>query len=268
MSETATRSRLRRWGAEAVTRFYRALYVRLCGSHPDLRPWHFQWLAGSLLYSPLRELLPQLGGRVLDVGCGDKPYEGWMPLAERYVGIDVAPGPKVDAVIEPGRRWPIPDSGFDVVLCTQVLEHVVDVEHTVDELVRALKPGGRLLVTAPFIYNEHGSPHDYRRFSAHGIERILDARSLEILEVRRQGGAGSSIGVLLLNWLEVTFTASAARILVLTLALPAWVACAAAVNALGWAIDRVDRSTLFYGNVLVVAAKRAPGNEALAVPRA
>lgn len=261
-SSAVKRSRLRRWAADSVVRLYRATYARLCGSHPDLRPCHFQWLAGSVLYSSLHQVLLPLGGRVLDVGCGDKPYKQWMPLAESYVGMDVKHGPEVDVVIEPGARWPVADAEFDVVLCTQVLEHVEDLDHTLAELERVLRPGGQLVATVPFIYNEHGSPHDYRRCSAAGLTNLLrNDLELEIVEVRRQGGAGSSIGVMLLNYVEVCLTASAARTLALLFALPLWIACTMTVNAIGWLVDRLDSSGLFYGNVLVVAAKPSGGTD-------
>lgn len=73
-------------------RLYRQIYEALCGKHPHLRPWHFQWLATVYLVRMLKLRLPQLTGRVLDVGCGDKPYQPWFAQATEYVGIDVAGG--------------------------------------------------------------------------------------------------------------------------------------------------------------------------------
>jgi hypothetical protein len=58
---------------------YRATYDTLCGRHPWERHWHFQWLAATDLRRELRRTLPKLSGRVLDVGCGQKPYTVWMP---------------------------------------------------------------------------------------------------------------------------------------------------------------------------------------------
>src|SRR5437764_5946221 len=101
-------------------RVYRAMYTRLAGAPPFPRPWHYQWLSSTILHEDLRDALHPLGGTVLDVGCGEKPYEAWLPGATRYHGIDVYDGPRVDAVINPGEPWPIADGEFDVVLCTQV----------------------------------------------------------------------------------------------------------------------------------------------------
>src|SRR5438034_4402095 len=103
---------------------YEAFYGLLCGRHPSLRPWHFQWLGAKDLYRELRRRLPELEGAILDVGCGDKPYEKWAARAVRYVGIDVSLDTKADFVVQPGDTWPFEASAFDAVLATQVLEHV------------------------------------------------------------------------------------------------------------------------------------------------
>ena len=234
------------------------VYGWIAGVHPRLRPWHSQWLSGSIVYRDLRPLLPELRGRVLDVGCGDKPYASWLTAADEHVGIDVTPGPAVDLVIEPGRRWPLDDERFDAVLCLQVIEHASDVDHILAEAERVLAPGGRLVVTVPFAYNEHGEPHDYRRFSRHGLERLLGER-FDLREVRPQGGIGSTVGVLALNWVELMAFRSRPALGLFMLFLPLWLPLCLAVNAVGWAFDRVDRTGACYGNVLALAAKRAPG---------
>ncbi len=73
-------------------RLYRQTYEALCGKHPHVLPWHFQWLDTIYLARTLKARLPQLGGRVLDVGCGDKPYRALFSQATDYVGIDVVAG--------------------------------------------------------------------------------------------------------------------------------------------------------------------------------
>lgn len=242
--------------AESASLFHR-LYVLIAGRHPDLRPWHFQWLAGTPLYAVLRPLLATLHGDVLDVGCGYKPYRRWLPRARRYFGIDVTPGTEVDAVIEPGSPWPVADGEFDVVLCTQVLEHVGDLEHTVAELVRALKPGGRAVVSVPFAFGEHNSPHDYRRLSRHGARRLFEER-LEVIEVVPHGAIGSTLGAILLGW---TYDALPKRggmgMIAIAPLLPLWLVFCLVVNAAGSLLDRVDRTGLYYGDVLVHCRKAA-----------
>jgi SAM-dependent methyltransferase len=254
-------SRLARPGLQAgegeqPASLFHKLYMAVAGRHPELRPWHFQWLAGMPLYGVLRPLLGSLTGDVLDVGCGYKPYRRWIPGAARYFGIDVFPGPAVDAVIVPGEPWPVGDEEFDVVLCTQVLEHVGDLELTASELVRTVKPGGTVVISVPFIFGEHNSPHDYRRFSRYGIRRLIEDR-LEIVDIEPHGAIGSTVGAIVLGWTYDAMPRRGPAALAVAPLLPLWLLLCLVTNMLGALLDRLDTTGLYYGNVLVHARKPA-----------
>jgi SAM-dependent methyltransferase len=146
-------------GSESrLGRLYRVVYEGICGRIPNERPWHFQWLTRRLLRRALKPVLAKLSGRVIDVGCGSKPYRLYFGAVSEYIGLDIFPGPQVDVHVQPGMPWPLEDNRFDVVLCTEVLEHVQDLGQMLGELFRVLAPGGILVVTTPFIYNVHGAP--------------------------------------------------------------------------------------------------------------
>ena len=234
---------------------YNRVYDKFCGVRPNLYPWHFQWLGVKDLYSDLKEILPSLKGRVLDVGCGEKPYESWLRSADEYIGVDIRSGPKVNFVIDYAKAWPLEDRTFDVVLCTQVLEHAVDIEQVLGLITQVLKPGGTLIVTTPFIYNEHGSPDDYRRFSIHGLERLL-SQQYEVVQTKLEGRIGSVVGLLCLNWVEAVVNQSKRIRLLKGLFLPLWILFCCAVNSMSRLIDKTDPTSAFYGNVLLVARKR------------
>ncbi len=241
---------------------YLAVYALACGRPPArMRPLHHKWLASADLQRDLRSVLAGLGGRVLDVGCGEQPYRPWLAPGADYVGVDVADGPGVSAVIRPGESWPFESGSFDAVLCTQVLEHDSSPDHTLGEIERVLAPGGTAVVTVPFAYNEHSMPHDYRRWSAVGAERFVGAR-LEVREVRREGLVGSLLGCLWLSWIEHQVGRSAGLQLLRALLLPLWILYCGAVNLAARAIDRLDRTGAFYLNVMVIAAKAGAGAEA------
>lgn len=234
---------------------YSKLYDWLCGRPPGrLRPLHYKWLVTVDLHRDLRELLPRLNGRVLDVGCGEQPYRTLLPADCDYVGVDVEQHPGVAAVIRPGEPWPLEDSSFDAVLCTQVLEHDSDPSHTLAEIERVLRPGGTAVITVPFAYNEHHVPHDYRRWSAAGAGALVGGR-LEVREIRKQGLAGSVLGALWLNWIEHEVGRSPSLQLLRALLLPLWILYCVVVNVAARAIDALDRTGAFYLNVLVIAAK-------------
>lgn len=78
-------------------RLYRKAYDGLCGRLPNLRIWHFQWLAAVYLRRSLLAELPRLTGSLLDVGCGNKPYKPYKPYKpwaahlNTYTGIDTMP---------------------------------------------------------------------------------------------------------------------------------------------------------------------------------
>lgn len=108
----------------------------------------------------------------------------------------------MDVVISPESDcWPLENNRFDTVLCTQVVEHVKNI-NPMQELMRVTRPGGVLVVSVPFIYNEHGAPHDYRRYSIHGVRGFFLRTGWEIVEIKKQGGIGSTIGILFLNWFD------------------------------------------------------------------
>lgn len=241
--------------ASTLGALYDRVYDALAGRRPHLYPWHFQWLATCDIRRDLAQALPTCRGHLLDVGCGAKPYRALASGVTSYVGADIEAGPGVDLVLVPGEPWPVESASVDVILCTQVLEHVADLEQVWGELCRVLRPGGRLIATVPFTYNEHGTPHDYRRFSTHGFRRLAE-RDFVVDEVREQGGAGSTIVMLVLNWIDSTCNLTRAGRVVKGLLLPVWLVVAACANVLGWCLDRVDQTHQFYHNVWLVATRR------------
>jgi SAM-dependent methyltransferase len=234
----------------SLGRAYRRLYESLCGKHPRLRPVHFQWLSSFYLNRSLSQILPTLGGRVLDVGCGAKPYRNWFGPTTKYVGLDVAAGPAVDVVVAFNEPWPLPDASFDVLLCSQVLEHVEDLGRTLTEINRVTRPGGVVCLTVPFIYNEHGAPHDFRRFTAYGASALFPASEVVLSE--RQGGIGSTIMILILNWVDACMNKTFATRLLKPVLLPIWLIACLLGNLLALVIDSIDKTSGFYHNLVLV----------------
>ena len=154
-----------------------------------------QW---SLLVEGLEAVAPMAHGRMLDVGCGEKPYEAFFrPYVTEYVGVEhaatfeqtTASTRKVaDVVLYDGHTLPFPDGSFDTVMSIQVLEHTPDPQRLVDEMGRVLADGGTLILTAPFSFRLHEEPHDYFRYSPHGLRVLIEHAGLEAVEVRSQGG--------------------------------------------------------------------------------
>jgi SAM-dependent methyltransferase len=136
------------------------------------------------------------GARVLDVGCGDRPYEQLLAGAAAIVGFDVPGNPYADlhGSID---ALPADDASFDVVLCLQVLEHVPEPGAAVRELRRVVKPGGRVLLSTHGIYPFHPNPDDLWRWTHQGLERLF-LTNAEWASVTVRPGAGTAATVAML----------------------------------------------------------------------
>ncbi len=110
------------------------------------------------------------GVSILDLGCGNSPYRSLFPKSD-YRRADLATTPDIDYVIGP--HSDIPGEHFDMVLSTQVLEHVNDPESYLEIALKSLKSGGRLILTTHGMYEEHACPYDFHRWTALGLKNLL-----------------------------------------------------------------------------------------------
>jgi SAM-dependent methyltransferase len=119
-----------------------------------------------------REGAGAAGKRVLDVGCGIKPYYPWFDAAASYIGVDVQENPHADlhGAIE---ALPVEDESYDIVIATQVLEHVDDPVVAVRELYRVTASGGRVLASTHGVMVYHPNPGDYWRWTHAGLARLF-----------------------------------------------------------------------------------------------
>lgn len=136
----------------------------------------------------LSMLAPKITGKVLDVGCGNKPYMS-LYSAEEYVGLEVDTpenrAAKAADLYYDGEHFPFDPGSFDSVVSNQVFEHVRDPDQFLTEISRILRDDGLVLITAPFVWDEHEQPHDYTRYSSFGMTSILNRHGFEILELRK-----------------------------------------------------------------------------------
>jgi SAM-dependent methyltransferase len=146
-------------------------------------------LPGVIVGEYLRRHADRIGGRLLDLGAGNRPFADWYePRCSSAISTDIAAHDGLSA-LSTAELLPFADRSFDTVLATEVLEHVTDHEATLDEIVRVLAPGGRVVVTVPFLYPIHEAPHDHRRLTSHGLEAALARRGLVIDDLSAKGGA-------------------------------------------------------------------------------
>jgi SAM-dependent methyltransferase len=192
--------------------------------------------------------------RLLDVGCGQKPYEPFFtPYVSSYVGVDPVDNPRAE-LKGPVEDLPVADGSFDVVLCSQVLEHCDDPARAVAELHRATALGGRLLLSTHGVQVYHPSPADYWRWTHAGLEKVLRENG-EWASVRVSPASGTTACVAMLVNMYIDLAARRAHLGVL--AKPV----IAALNTLAEAIDgrsarlRTPGPGTLHANFHVVAEK-------------
>jgi SAM-dependent methyltransferase len=164
-------------------------------------------LADSLRHEIDRKLAGRSGLRVLDIGCGNKPYLPFFAgLATSYLGVDAVDGPRVDA-IGVAEDLPCEDSSFDVVLCTQVLEHVDDPTRVLAEIYRVLAPGGVLFLSTHGVFLYHPDPptsdRDYWRWTHAGLMRIVrQSGDYSGLSLEPQGNVVACLGYITAQFVD------------------------------------------------------------------
>jgi SAM-dependent methyltransferase len=148
----------------------------------------------SPIWQALERTLSTCEGRVLDIGCGMQPYRHMLgPDVIDYVGVDREGELSRPTIVGTAESLPVDDETFDVVICTMVLEHVVDPRRVLAEARRVLVPNGRIVVTVPGVWPTHEAPHDYWRFTRFGLERLMREFGIEG-ELLPLGGLWAAVG--------------------------------------------------------------------------
>lgn len=122
--------------------------------------------------------------RVLHVGSGG-PVDAWVSKVHDadIVTMDIDPRHEPDVLADVCEMTCFEDEAFDVIFMIEVLEHVQSPKRAVAELRRVLKEGGVLLLSTPFVFGVHDAPHDFFRYTRHGLELLLrDFGHVEIAE--------------------------------------------------------------------------------------
>ena len=123
--------------------------------------------------------------RVLDAGAGDAPYRDLFGHVT-YETADLATYEKDYAKLDyvcDLTDMPMPDATFDMIFCSQTLEHVKEPVRALCEMRRILKPGGQLWLSAPFFFEEHEKPYDFFRYTQFGWRHMAEQAGLEVEDI-------------------------------------------------------------------------------------
>ena len=248
--------------AEGVYRGCERLDRFVAGNHPHATIFHPQWLSIRAQCASMARAARYARGLLVDIGCGNTPFEDlFRGRVSRYVGMDypstayLVGGSRAE-VHATALHLPLADASVETLLLTEVLEHLREPGPVLDELFRVLKPGGALIVSAPMIYNVHGAPHDFFRFTPDGLRYVLERAGFQIAERWPQGYAGTMLGLMVNNFLTVAFGRTRAlRVIRWTVLLPVLPLVFAWCNLAGLLLDAVVREPSFSFNHVAIARK-------------
>lgn len=156
---------------------------------------NFTNFARHLIRRDLYEFAGYVGAsdRVIDLGCGMVPPYRNLFSTKNYIGVDLFERAGVQADIT---HLPFLQSIADVVILTEVLEHMSDPSKVLQEIRRVLKPEGFLVLTIPLLMGEHDYV-DYYRWTTSGIQKLLTESGFKITLFKKRGAIFSSIGMIM-----------------------------------------------------------------------
>jgi SAM-dependent methyltransferase len=132
-------------------------------------------------------------GKLADLGCGHVPfYETYKPYITENSCIDWPNSAHVnqylDLTCDLNQPIPLPDSLFNTIIISEVLEHISEPDLIWSEMTRLLMPGGKILLSVPFLYRIHEAPYDFYRYTEFALQKYATKNKLEIIELKAFGG--------------------------------------------------------------------------------
>ncbi|MDJ1468596.1 class I SAM-dependent methyltransferase [Cytophagaceae bacterium DM2B3-1] len=145
--------------------------------------WYYLIQLRKLIETVIQKFLKNSKNLVLaDYGCGNTPYQPLLhPHVKEYIGIDLEENKRAAIHITPTGKIQMGDNEVDIVLSTQVLEHVVDPPFYLSEAKRILKSDGMLILTTHGYWMFHPDPTDYWRWTSAGLQKLISENGFEVI---------------------------------------------------------------------------------------
>ena len=165
--------------------------------------YHRKTIARTLFNWEIRKSVKNIKGIVIDLGGGFKPsYERfWQIRPEKLIRVDISKNVQPDILADLNGPLPFADNFADAIFLFSVIYILKDPGKTLLEINRILKPGGRLFLTSPFIFNEAKEPVDYWRFTSEGLEKLLKESNFDKILIKPMGERFSATAYILTPFL-------------------------------------------------------------------
>ncbi|TCK07127.1 methyltransferase domain-containing protein [Marinobacterium mangrovicola] len=150
------------------------------------------WLYKKIINKFVFHRLSSINGLVLDFGCGLCPFKSdILGVAEGYVGIDWSDtlhSLRADIIADLNKKIPIKSACADHIVSFEVLEHLSEPMHMLNEAFRILKNGGEITISVPFQHWVHEAPWDYYRFTRYGLYYLLQKAGYVDVHIQHMSG--------------------------------------------------------------------------------
>jgi len=219
------------------------------------RIFNKNWLVYKIMnVAILTSLQKYASGKLLDIGCGEKPYAAMIkPYVTEHIGLDqqntLHDISKID-LFGTVYEIPVEDKHFDVVVCTAVLEHLEEPDKAIKEANRVLKRGGYAIYTVPLFWHLHEQPRDFYRYTKYGLMYLFKKNLFEIVELKALSGFWVTFGQEFVYYLWRFRKGGSLN--------PLWwivPPIGTFIQGMSWVLDKIDHPEGFTWMYLVVARK-------------
>ena len=164
------------------------------------------YLERKELYRYIQKIAPNFNGKILDLGCGTKPYEHLFKNSVKYVGLEINWGGANNAdLFYDGKQFPFNDEEFDAMVSFQVIYQITNLEDILEEINRVLKKDAKLLVSVPFIWFDGGA-NIQRRFSEQYSKFIFGKFGFEVLDIKQTNNNFSALCLLTSKYIDYSIS--------------------------------------------------------------
>lgn len=144
------------------------------------------------MFNEISKQAPKFKGKLVDLGCGTKPYKAEFKNVAEYIGLDIEVSGNADSknlvdVYYDGHTFPFESNSVDGIFSSETFEHIFNLEEILAEINRVLKKDGLVLATCPFLCPEHEIPYDYARYTSFSLKYLFEKNGFEVINFEKTG---------------------------------------------------------------------------------